>query len=249
MKKIVLLSLLTSTAANALPISDDQSRHTPLTVGISSGYKTGDYDAKTPISVLPYVFYDDDRTYIEGTEAGLYAKKSDKDHTRFGLSFDGRHFDPKHANAQLSALDKRTASTQVHLNHLHITPVGGIRLKVAHDIDNERGTKVTLAHLTRFERQNTTIYPQIGIDWHSKDYNRYYYGVSAQEAKRAGLKSYAPTGGASPFIAVTTNHRLSEHLSILVNGRVQWLSPAQKQSPMSNKDKSTSLRVGVGYRF
>lgn len=249
MKKILALSLLTTTAANALPISDDQSTTTPLTIGISGGYKTGGYDAKAPISALPYVFYDDDRTYIEGAEAGLYAKKSKTDHTRFGLSFDGQSFDPKHASAQLSTLDKRTASTQAHLSHLHITPIGGIRLKVAHDINNERGTKATLSHLTRFKRQNTTIYPQVGVDWHSEEYNRYYYGVSAQEAEKSALLSYSPTGGVSPFVSVTANHQFSEHLSILVNGRVQWLSSAQKQSPMTNSDQSVSLRVGVGYRF
>lgn len=223
-----------------------------LDVGINAGYVSNGYKADNTVSVLPYGFFDNNRFYIEGGEAGAYIYKDDSHQARIGLSYDGRSFDPKEADElALKQLDKRKAQVVAQANYMAITPIGGIRAKVAKNIfggDND-GTAFTLSHVSRFEYGKTTFYPSFGATWHDKKYNRYYYGISAEESQKSGLTQYSPNDSISPFVSLTVMYDLSQKWGIMGNQRIEWLGDSQKNSPMSDNDIQSTTRIGLHYKF
>lgn len=221
----------------------------PFTAGVSVGYIQNGYDAKNQISVSPFALYDDARFYIEGAQAGVYAHKSSDDHIRFGLSYAGNDFEPQDSQ-NLAQLDKRRTAILADTSYTKITPIGGVRLKLAHDISNtHNGTQLTATHLSRFTYGQATIYPQLGVTWSDKRYNEYYYGVSAKESARSGIQSYTPKDSLSPFVAVSVNYALNDNIAIIASQRLEWLDSTQSDSPMVQDKLASTTRLGLGYRF
>lgn len=221
-----------------------------LTVGVNVGYGITAYDADNDVQVLPHAFYDNNRFYLEGSEAGIYGYKDDTHQLRFGLSYDGRSFDPNDANGALKDLSKRDISILAHANYMYVSPIGGIRLKVAQDVLGEHnGTNASLSHISRFTLDNTTIYPSFGLNWYSKKYNDYYYGIDNNEAVASGLPAYEVGSSVSPFVSLMVNYDINAHWAIFGQGRIEWLDDNVKDSPMIDSDTYAVARLGVSYTF
>lgn len=224
-------------------------RTAKMDIGISLGYTANACDTKDTLSVAPYAFYDNNRVYIEGGEAGVYAYKDNKHHLRAGVAYDGRSFDPDDANPPLKQLDKRKAHVVAQANYMLITPIGGFRTKVAKSLGDNDGTVISLAHVSRFNHNKTTVYPSFGIAWYDKKYNNYYYGIDHQESGRAGLPAYTAKSGVSPFVSVTAFHDITDKISLLGSHRMEWFSSTQKDSPMTDSNLQSTTRIGVSYKF
>ncbi len=231
----------------SLPVNKDAR----LTIGASATYNADAYRTDNSLIVLPQAFYDNNRLYIEGAELGAYPYKDDKHHIRVGLSYDGRSFDPSDADSsELKLLDKRDASALAHVSYMRVTPVGGFRAKLTTDLLGKHdGQTLSLAHISRFSHGDLTVYPSVGVTWQSKDYNQYYYGVSAAESARSGVAAYEAKSSWSPFISATAQYQATDHVSVFANQRLEWLSSTQKDSPMTDGSLSSTTRLGVNYRF
>lgn len=247
MQKLIPLAILSlpSIALAQLPVDPNAK----FELGLNVGYTADAYQADNTLSVLPHAFYDNNRLYFEGGEAGIYAYKDNKHHLRAGLAYDGRSFEPSDADSlALQQLDKRKASVVAQTNYMFITPIGGIRAKLAKNIGAD-GMAVSLAHISRFEHNKATIYPSFGITWHDKAYNHYYYGVSESESAKSGLSSYAPDAGISPFASLTVMYDLTDKIGLMGNQRLEWLSNEQKNSPMVDGKFNSTTRIGLSYKF
>lgn len=247
MQKLIPLAILSlpSIALAQLPIDPNAK----LQLGLNVGYTADAYQADNALSVLPHAFYDNNRLYFEGGEMGVYAYKDSTHHVRAGLAYDGRSFDPSNADTtELQKLDKRKASVVAQANYMYITPVGGIRAKLAKNIGTD-GMTASLAHVSRFEYNKATIYPSFGITWHDKAYNRYYYGISESESVKSGLSSYAPDADISPFASLTVMYDLTDKVGLMGNQRLEWLSNEQKNSPMVDGKFNSTTRIGLSYKF
>lgn len=247
MQKLIPLIILSlpSIALAQLPVDPNAK----FELGLNVGYTADAYQADNTLSVLPHAFYDNNRLYFEGGEAGIYAYKDNKHHLRAGLAYDGRSFEPSDADSlALQHLDKRKASVVAQANYMYITPVGGIRAKLAKNIGTD-GMAVSLAHISRFEHNKATIYPSFGITWHDKAYNRYYYGISESESAKSGLSSYAPDASVSPFASLTVMYDLTDKIGLMGNQRLEWLSNEQKNSPMVDGKLNSTTRIGLSYKF
>lgn len=243
----VLCGLTAAAHAQSLPIDPDAS----LRLGVNATYNATAYHAKDPVSVMPQAFYDNHRWYIEGAEAGFYPYKDNKHHVRAGLTYDGRNFDPSDADTpELSKLDKRKWSALAHASYMYITPYGGLKAKATTDVlDRHDGQTVSLSHLSRFNKDAWTVYPEFGATWHSKDYNQYYYGISDAEALRTNDSAYQADSGWSPFVTATVNYQVTPKVSAFFNQRVEWLSSTQKNSPMTDDKIDSKTRLGLNYHF
>lgn len=235
-------------AKTSEPLVKDSNAELKLGAGVS--FKTSAYHADNGVSVVPLAFYDNNVWYAEGAEAGFYSYKDDTHHVRLGLSYDGRGFDADDAKGNHKALNTRKSSVLAHASHLYITPIGGIRAKIATDVlKKHKGTTISLAHISRFKIGDTTLYPSFGAVWQSQSYNNYYYGITADESTRSGLANYTADAGVSPFVSLTANHDLTDKISLFGHGRMEWLSASQKDSPLIKDDAETTITLGAMYRF
>ncbi|OOS24614.1 MipA/OmpV family protein [Moraxella pluranimalium] len=244
---LALLPLASVSPSGQLPVDKDAK----LSVGINATYNSSAYAIDNGISVMPQAFYDNNRLYIEGAEAGFYPYKDSKNHVRVGVSYDGRDFDPSDALADTHKnLDKRDWSVLAHASYMHITPYGGFKIKATTDaLSRHDGQTISLSHLSKFNKDKLTVYPEFGAVWQSKDYNQYYYGVSADESTRTGVAQYNADSGFMPFATVTASYQLTNDISVFGNQRVEWLSSAQKNSPLTDDALDTKTRIGINYKF
>ena len=246
------------TAANAegwlnressLPV-DTNAR---LSVGLNAAYNQSSYDKDQNVTVLPQAFYDNNRVYLEGSEAGVYAYKDHANEWRVSVAYDGRSFDPDDADkAALRGLDKRKWSALAGTSYMRITPYGGLKAQIEADIlGRSKGTRVKLSHLSRFRLMDArlTVYPEIGLLWGSDDYNQYYYGISQPEAARTGLPAYTADSSVRPFVNVSASYRVNPRWSVFVSEGLERMSDAQKDSPMVDGSWDSRSRIGFNYQF
>lgn len=232
--------------AESLPVNPDAA----FSAGLSVTHLSSAYDADAQTIVLPQAFYDNNRVYIEGAEAGFYPYKDNRHHLRAGISYDGRSFDPEDAYGHLSQLDERKSSALAHISYMYLSPYGGLRAKATTDLlDKHGGQTLSLAHVSRFTKDTWTIYPTFGATWRSEDYNNYYYGVSNAESLRSGVAAYQAKSSWSPFVSATVNYQATPSISLFVNQNIEWLSDTQKDSPMTSDDIESRTRVGFNYQF
>ena len=250
-KSFLILSLFSVTLAHAgsLPVKQDEK----LTAGVLVGFGSSEYHVDDKVSVVPLFLYDNNRFYLEGAEGGFYPYKDDKHWLRVGASYDRQQFTPRDANTDaLKQLDKRKTSANAHISYMYISPFGGLEVKAMTDVfDRSGGQMVTLAHRGRFilADDKLTIYPKVGVTWQSKDYNQYYYGVSAEESARSGIAAYNTKDSFSPFVSVSAKYKLAGNVGLFANGRMDWLSSTQKDSPLTDDSSKSSVNIGLTYDF
>ncbi len=85
---------------------------------------------KTSQTLLPVFFYDNDKFYIEGDDAGYYLFKDDKNQLRLDAHYDGNTYDP---SGELYLLDKRKWSVLAGASYMRITPYGGFKARLNTD--------------------------------------------------------------------------------------------------------------------
>lgn len=257
MKKSIIINSLsifcamTATSAIAAQLPTDPTAK--LKVGLNAGLANYGYHSDNAVSVLPHAFYDNNDWYIEGSEAGYYPYKDNKNHLRVGVSYDGRSFDPESAKiTDLTTLDERQSSVLAHASYMHITPIGGFRAKVAIDaLARYEGVSASLAHLSKFNflDDKLTVYPSVGVAWHSKQYNQYYFGISQDEQAKTKLNAYTPKSSVSPYASITGEYAINDSWSVFGNSKIEKLASTQQQSPLVDTKMTTTVRIGASYEF
>lgn len=234
---------------NSLPIN----RNATLKVGANVSFNQYAYDQDHEITVTPQAFYDNNRVYIEGAEAGVYAYKDAKNEWRATLGYDSRHFDPANSeNTQLKGMNERDWSVMVGSSYMRITPYGGFKAHAETDLlGRHDGTTVKLAHLSRFKfaDDKLTIYPEVGVQWNNGDYNQYYYGVSADESHRTLVTAYQVDSSVNPYVNVSASYAFHPKISGFVSQSLAFLSSEQKNSPLVNDDVESKTKIGFNYQF
>lgn len=235
--------------AQILPAKQDAK----ITAGVLASIRQSAYHTDDSVTAIPLFLYDNNRYYLEGSDAGFYPYKDNKHWVRVGINYDRLHFNPKDAKtSDLQGLDKSHASINTHISYMYISAIGGIEAKIATDVlGRSDGQTAHLAHRSKFDLldEKLTIYPKMGVVWHSKKYNDYYYGVSDQEAIRTNVRSYKAKDGVSPFISVSGEYKFTDKMGVFANVRHDWLSSAQKNSPMTDDKTETYFNVGLTYDF
>ena len=257
----ILLSTLTATAllsvaslSNAaifnknLPADPDAE----LSVGVNVMAVNSAYDLEdsTDIRVLPGVFYDNNKFYARGAQAGAYLINDGKNQLSAYAQLDGNEFDPDDARGALAGLDERKSSAAAGLTYQRNTPVGGFRAQIATDIlDRSGGNTGRLTYLARITKDKLTVYPSIGFEFHNADYNEYYYGVSEKESAETGVAAYKSNSSLNPYINVSANYDFNERWAGFANQSLSYLPSEQHDSPMVDSRTETTTTLGLLYKF
>lgn len=255
-----LLSALTATALfsvasvsnaalfNNIPTDQDAVLSVGVNVlAVNSAY---DMEDSTEVRVLPGVFYDNNRIYARGAQAGAYIINDGTNQLSAYAQLAGSEFDPDDANGALQGLDKRKVSAAAGITYLRRTPIGGFRGQYAADIlDRSGGNTARLTYLAKITKNKLTVYPSIGFEYHDADYNEYYYGVSDKESAKTGVDAYTSNSSLNPYINISANYDFNERWAGFANQSVSYLSDEQYDSPMVDSRTEATTTLGLLYKF
>ncbi|WHS98691.1 MAG: MltA-interacting protein [Pantoea stewartii] len=222
-----------------------------LTLGAQGEANFTPYRAyKTQFSGLPYVGYDNDHVYIDGTEVGAYFIKDDTTQLKARWWYLDNEFDPDQtSDSALRQLRIRHSTMMGGMSYQKITPLGAFRTELSGDTLNEsRGWLGTVAWAGQVSLMQLDVYPQAGVDWLSKQQASYYYGVSEEESARSGLPTWNHQG-VTPWLAVAFDWHPVKSFHVYLQPKVTFLTGALRDSPMTDQHYFWTLSSGVTWTF
>ncbi|MBL3522145.1 MipA/OmpV family protein [Serratia plymuthica] len=208
-----------------------------------------DTDAKT--QGLPTVNYEQGNFYIHSLAAGYYLLNTPKDQISVITYYSPLGFDPDDShNSQMKSLDKRDGTLMAGMAVTHKERWGVIRASLAGDtLDNSNGVVGDVAFLYPIKTGKLRIAPGMGAVYNNGNQNDYYYGISQAEAKRSHFSAYSAGESWSPYVELSANYQFSDHWYATALLRAVRLSSEITDSPMVDKDISSQVLLGGGYRF
>jgi outer membrane protein len=161
-------------------------------------------------------------------------------------SFDASEND----DSRMRLLDDRDSSMTVGAAYSLRGDWGQTKLEFSADVlDTNNGFIADASYAYPFRLSFLKLKPFAGIEWTSENYNDYYYGVSSGESNRSGLREYAANGGFSPYMGLSVKYGLTEDIDMRLSGKIKKLSGEITDSPMVDKDVTSSFAFGLSYSF
>ena len=87
------------------------------------------------------------------------------------------------------------------------------------------------------------------MQYQSKDYVRYYYGISTQEAVISQYAVYQPASAFNDFIGLIVDISLTDEYHLNCNVRRKWLGQAIRLSPIVSQRYLDTGYLSLSYRF
>jgi outer membrane protein len=247
---VLLASVGSANAALFKNIPKDQDAVLSVGLNVLAVNSAYDLEDSTEVRVLPGIFYDNNRIYARGAQAGAYLINDGTNELAATVQLAGHSFDPDDANGALASLDKRKASAAAGLSYQRRTSIGGLRAQIATDVlDRSGGTTARLTYIARISKDKLTVYPSIGFEFHDQDYNDYYYGVSAAESKRTGVAAYSSKNSLNPYINISANYDFNDKWAGFANQSLSYLPNEQYDSPMVDSRTDSTTTLGLLYKF
>ncbi len=199
-------------------------------------------------SLLPYGYFNYGRVFTRIDTIGVKTLPLGHGHLELvgRIKYDGFQTTD---NTQLRGINNRQNSAPVGLGTFQLTPLGGLFLYALYDANQSRGGIYEATYVAKIALRKMNVYPQIGVEHYSTDYNLYYYGVSAAESVASGYAAYTPT--------TVTNRMLSSMFEIKISGgwlanfylKRKWLGTAITESPLVRTQFEDSGFAALVYRF
>jgi outer membrane protein len=178
-------------------------------IGLGSYYTRSIIRGKTDqVSLLPYGNFDYGRMFIRIDTLGIKTVKVGYGYLEIAGRFSQDEFNADVIN--LHGLGNRQAPIPLGLGTLQITPIGAFFINAFHDINKSGGNLFEVIYVAKLDTPQLTFFPLAGGEYQSKEYVRYYYGVSAQEAVISQYAAYQPTGAFNPLLGLMIDAKLTE---------------------------------------
>lgn len=223
-----------------------------ISLGINAAISSSPYKAKhMDHQVLPTFSYDNDVWYIENAEAGYYAINDDINELKLKVYYDDRSYDPGDGHgAVMRSLNDRRSTMMAGASYQYTTPVGAFHVQLAADtLNHSKGVTGNFSYLSMLRYHSLTVVPEIGADWANAQQNRYYYGISSEEARRAGTDTSRPGSGFTPYLSLTLDYQFTRNWETYASARIDRLSSSVRKSPMVEHGKNHTFNVGAKYNF
>jgi len=211
----------------------------------SNPYRGGD----VVFRALPMLTHVGERFFIVGPRAGFNVVKTPwlsmnmLAEARFiGDAFEDEDY--------LSGMEKRRDTAVAGLDaSMKIPRQLRLEMSALTDVlDRHNGQEFNLSLSRNFRGKNWSITPGAGLVWRTASYNDYYFGVHENEAT-AERPAYNAGDGINPFIRIFYRQELSTDWSLLISGRLEFLSPEVHDSPIVDKRMVTGAFAGLTYAF
>lgn len=199
------------------------------------------------VSVLPYAYFNYDRAFIRLDTLGVKTWQLGYGHLEIVGRYSQDGFDAD--TASLSGLKNRQTSIPLGIGTMQVTPAGAFFLNAFHDVNKSGGDLLEAIYVARLEASWLTLYPMLGAEFRSKDYVRYYYGVSPQEAANSQYAAYQPSGAFNSLIGLVADARLTDEYYVNFYLRRRWLANSIHASPIVNQKFQDTGYIALSYRF
>ena len=134
---------------------------------------------------------------------------------------------------------RRQDSLPVGLGTLQVTAAGAFMLNVYHDAGKSGGNLADAMYAAEFDTGPLALYPQVGVEYRSSAYVRYFDGTP----------SSSPGAASSPFAALFAEMHVGGRWYVDVNLRRSWLGNAIRSSPLVGRSTLDSGLLALSYRF
>lgn len=204
-------------------------------------------DKSDALAVLPYADFKYQRLFARVDTVGVKTLKMGYGH----LELVGRfRMDGFKANTPaLQGLVDRDMPIPMGIGTLQVTPMGGIMLNAFHDVGRSQGDLIEAIYGAAFELPRVTVYPLLGVEYLSREYVRYYYGISQQEAAISQYAFYQPNGALNSHIGFIADIKLTDEYHLNFYGRHKWLGDSIQLSPIVTQRYLDTAYLALSYRF
>ena len=241
-----LISILFGGMARAQ--TDESPLHIDGDIGLGSYYTQSIIRGKTDqTDILPYGNFDYGRIFMRIDTLGIKTIKLGYGYLEIAARFSQDGFNAGVNN--LHGLGNRQTSIPLGLGTLQITPIGAFFINAFHDINKSRGNLFETIYVAELDTQQVTFYPLAGTEYQSKEYVRYYYGISAQEAAISQYATYEPAGAFNPLLGLMIDAKLTEEYHLNFYLRRKWLGNAIQSSPIVGQRIMDTGFIALSYRF
>ena len=226
-----------------------------LSLGLTSGWSSTLYnevDQNKNNMVFPNIDYDAGRFWFHGLSTGYDLLQTPADSISvvgyyLPLSFEAKD---SHSSAMRQLKNRRsTLMTGIRYGHESLS-MGNFETTLATDaLGTSNGLYWSNAWRYPVQIGSLGFEPALGFNWNDRKFNKYYFGISAEETARSGLRKYTPGESVTPYAEVNMNYMITENWNIYGGARYTLLPDAVKKSPMVDKDSVLSLWTGFTYVF
>ena len=227
-----------------------------FSIGVGAGYADSGYRGKSADwTVLPLVQLETKRFYIRGLSAGvkLYTSANQSQEVLLGATY-LRDYGLKPSDsddARIKRLDRRKNAVMADLGYNLYSPYGNLETQVSHDISGKNKGMMAKMQYSYFWQPTSKLFvkPAVGVSYSNQKFNRYYYGINAEESRRSGLNTYQPKSSVHPYISLETQYDFTPKFSVFGGVLAEALSSTVKNSPMNDGKYRLEGAAGVKYRF
>lgn len=244
----VSLALLFGFALNTAQADD-------FSLGLTAGWSSKLYKGVNPNKndlIFPNIDYDAGRFWFHGLSAGYDLLQTPADN----ISIVGYYFplafkaSDSHSSAMRQLKNRRsTLMTGIRYEHESLS-MGKFETTLATDaLGTSNGFHWDNAWSYPVQLGSLGIEPSVGFNWNDRKFNKYYYGISASEATRSGLRKYTPDQSVTPYAEINMNYMITQNWNIYGGARYTLLPNDVRKSPMVEKDSLLSFWTGFSYMF
>jgi len=198
-------------------------------------------------SVLPYMDFKYSRMFARIDTFGVKTLELGYGHLELVGRFSQDGF--KTDIPELTGIDQRENAIPLGVGTLQVTPVGGFMINAFHDLNKSQGNIFEVIYGGRVKFSRVALYPLLGLEYRSKEYVSYYYGISAREATNSGYASYEPSGAVNSLIGFIAEIRLIDNYYLNLNVRHKRLGDSIRLSPLVDQQYLDTAYVALSYRF
>lgn len=198
-------------------------------------------------SVLPYAYFSYDRAFIRLDTLGVKTRKFGYGYLEIVGRYSQDGFDAD--TGSLAGLKNRETSIPLGIGTMQVTPLGAFFVDAFHDVNKSGGNLLEVIYVGKLDAPRLTFYPLIGAEYRSKEYVRYYYGVSSQEAASSPYTVYQPAAAFIPLMGLMVDARLTEEYHLNFYLRRRWLDESIQDSPIVDQKFLDTAFVALSYRF
>ncbi|MCH8491895.1 MAG: MipA/OmpV family protein [Idiomarina sp.] len=208
---------------------------------------------KADTIAVPFLGYEGERYYFRGLSLGRHITRTRTEQLSLSINLEPFRFRPKESSdVAMQELDKRGFGASAGVNYQYNTRFGSFSADINTEITGRHnGQRANITYSLPLNRpgQRWQLAPEIRLNYTSKDYIRYYFGVSAEESARSGLPSYSGGHAFSPAIGFGGYYMFTHKLSVVGNLRLIRSASAITNSPMVQGRSARSLFLAISYRL
>ncbi len=169
-----------------------ESAHLEGDIGLGVSRTQNHMRGVTPkTETVPYLAFDDGRVFARVDSFGVRTLALGYGHVEVVGQWRSDGYTSR-------VLSPRPSSVPLGLGTLQITPVGAFWVQALHDFGKSGGQLVQAHYVAELKLGRLALYPELGVEYQSQAYNRYYHGTTAADAA-ALSRAYRPGAALNPF--------------------------------------------------